>query len=1276
MTPARMNVFREHGSDVLVERFRELCERALVPMLERADIDRLLVLADRLHHVFDRRSDLENAKRFGEALAITVETLRDTTLLKEIEPWLHAVVRILKPDVVAQWERDKRRYNLFDSLEQLKLLTVAELKCAYAKRDDIVCPVRRAMLAAKELRNPETHGSRKLRSSDLEEANEGVAAIVLTTLRTHEAALREATRVLILPPLDLPEARQLCGTIERERTQHKDAFGGRVGWMERLTALAHPAPPTGPARLVVLHGPQGQGKSALMARWSERLADAQQAIWHPDIAPDVRASMTWLPGCLYHSGKASKDPYALGQSLLFQMSALTLEVAAIPRRTREVGGTVRRHGGARRATHAPRGAADASADAPLHSDDFDVAVRFEELTETVGTEAYQWAIADGLRKVVAERGPVLLVVDAVDEILAARATGLDALPDIWPEGVTVIFTVRDGPHRAKLLQRWPDCTPAPLEPMSEADLAATVGLDLQDHAELIAALQAGTGGWAPSVRELRRQRDRGVRPNELRAQTPTAMLDEMAHRWTGTLEVLLLLLALLEPCTGLRLSHLQAWWAHQHGKRPLAPALRRELAPVAELLHPLSTQDPEVRLVLRAFADHARDAWFTRQDLAHGFEELCSWLAKDMPDSEELIVAPLVHWATQLKLDVNACEGVQALFVALYTVPDTSPRHEALQRCRKRIAEQAPELWRAGVRHAAESGVHRAMAAWGRTLIKGDGIPADPLAGRAWLQKAAEADHAPAQWALGSRLVAGRGLPKDVEAGARWLRLAAEKSFAPAMLELAYRLLDADELAHDLTEGADWLRRAADAGYAPAMRELGTRLLDGDGLTADPEEGARWLRKAVDAPHTPAMWEFGARLLKGHGMPKDVATGERWLRSAANEGFAPAMGELGERLLEGMELPRDVVEGERWLRKAAETGYEPAVHKLATALLDGRHLEQDLAEGERWLRKAADRGYPPAMRQLASRQFEGHGVKQDPDEGTQWLRKAAEKEYAPAMFQLAARQLRGFGMPQDLVAGAQWLRRAADAAYAPAMWDLGSRLIAGRDLPEDVNEGARWLRMAAEANYPPAMVELGSRMLDGMGVVRDTIEAVRLLQLAAPRAESNQPAAILYRHGYFAEAATAFSQRLSDPGAANAMLYMLRRGEIPPDHPTATLLVSDLLAGPLSGLPNLAAVNVALCDALGFQRSVAWDAAARTSCALTDVEGARKWWASTARADDPEGHLVLAWLIALHGIEDPEGLSAAERLDRARAGGIPVPDDHLDVLQKLTAARTVAASDA
>jgi hypothetical protein len=102
--------------------------------------------------------------------------------------------------------------------------------------------------------------------------------------------------------------------------------------------------------------------------------------------------------------------------------------------------------------------------------------------------------------------------------------------------------------------------------------------------------------------------------------------------------------------------------------------------------------------------------------------------------------------------------------------------------------------------------------------------------------------------------------------------------------------------------------------------------------------------------------------------------------------------------------------------------------------------------------------------------------------------------------------------------------------------------------------------------------------------------------------------------------------------------------------------VVTLLAPGLAQAQVFPQLNQALCLARGFQAELGWAAADQLIKGLSQPEEVVAWWHSLAKAEDPEGHLVLGWF-ARHGlITDPDDWPFEKRLEAARQGGWDVPD--------------------
>lgn len=1094
----RSSAFRDHGQRCLFEPIGEQLAGSEDYRRLASRSRPLLVLGDRLDALFRDDDGLGNAARFARAMADADEERRLDGMLHALEGWLKAALRMVRPEVVERWRRDGKRDNLFDVLKALELVPHHELEFGLDEAHRIPCPIRRAIFTAKELRNPETHHCARLRPSERENLRTGIAATVVATLSRHETSLRAATQRLLLPLEDSAQARRHCSAMAQERNHHLSAFGGREEFLTRLDEAASKVSSDVPTSVVVLHGPQGQGKSALVAQWTQRLAarmrpGASATASGPSEGP---SAPPWLPGPLIHLGKVTGDPRGIAHALLWQANALLLEPVAIPRSDGEGRGALRpRAHVTRRSIGDLRDGPAAVLRHPTFEDTgFDV--EFAWSAEPTNATPEQWCLAlfEALERLVRERGPTILVVDAVDEILRTHAEGLEALPVHWPPGMLVVLTVRTGPHLAKIVERWHHADTWPVSKMTPADVAALLNLEPEDTRAQVLAEK--TSGWPPAVRDLLRQIQAGRPVNELEAKVPDQILGEMAARWSGDLESLLLALALLEPCAGLRLEDLKSWWADTHGRRLLAPALRRLLEPVQEQLSPLADTEASIRLVLATFGEYLRTRYFVESDLREGFEHLLSWVARTMPDNDDLIVGPLLYWSRQWRLTVQDSPGLQAVFEALHaTVPagtgtERDEREEARGRRRKRVAVENEPLFVEGLRHAVRCDLPEAMAWMGEWLLDGDGLAADPVEGVRLLRRAADQECASAMSFLGSRLLDGRGVARDPVEGELWLRRAADDKDVPAMIELGWRLLDGHTLTADSVEGEIWLRRAADEKDDLAMYDLGLRLLNGDVLNPDAAEGEMWLRRAADERYALAMWELGVRLLDGHSLTPHPVEGEMWLRRAAEEHDKSAMLDLGKRLLHGRGLTRDPGEGEKWV----------------DAAINGSTDSDD------------------------------------------------------ALYDIAME----FYLARDLAAASSWFRRGS-----------------------------------------------------------------------------------LY------------------PKCATALLYMWRRGQLCLAE-GVHVDIADLIAGPLAALPGIAAVNIALCHAAGLLGEADWAAAASCAKQASDPEEACELWSELAAEGDGEGDLVVAWMAALHGLPDPDGLSVADRLSSARERGWAVPADHAELLASMT----------
>jgi TPR repeat protein len=159
---------------------------------------------------------------------------------------------------------------------------------------------------------------------------------------------------------------------------------------------------------------------------------------------------------------------------------------------------------------------------------------------------------------------------------------------------------------------------------------------------------------------------------------------------------------------------------------------------------------------------------------------------------------------------------------------------------------------------------------YGRRLVEGRGLDADPTEARVWLMRAAEAGIAEAQVMLGEMMLNARGGPPDQATAHDLFAKAAAQGHAGAMFALGV-LADGDRGAGDRVCAQDWFRQAADRGHPYGQLMLGRYLAHGLAGTTDAVEAQQLLKAAHAAGVTQARSDL-ERLSRSPAAPLPSAT--------------------------------------------------------------------------------------------------------------------------------------------------------------------------------------------------------------------------------------------------------------------------------------------------------------------------------------------------------------------------------------------------------------------
>jgi TPR repeat protein len=197
-----------------------------------------------------------------------------------------------------------------------------------------------------------------------------------------------------------------------------------------------------------------------------------------------------------------------------------------------------------------------------------------------------------------------------------------------------------------------------------------------------------------------------------------------------------------------------------------------------------------------------------------------------------------------------------------------------------------------------------------------------------------------AQYLLGLTLLTGDGLPHDRVAGIVWVVRAAEQGEPSAARDIAGRLRNGESIQVDETKIAAALKPQADAGDVESMRALGPMVIGGRGIKQDPALGLGLLKRAAEKGSSDAERDLSQLYLNGApGVTANRPEALKWLGVSARHGNVDAMLSLGYMSMSTpMGVPsseRNLAEGFCWLMRAALLDQPQAQEKLSMIFARG-----------------------------------------------------------------------------------------------------------------------------------------------------------------------------------------------------------------------------------------------------------------------------------------------------------------------------------------------------
>jgi TPR repeat protein len=1080
--------------------FQEWATVAMSQSQEYAKIDReldsILLLADRVLSAFQDDINFRRVWDIATCLDAIADAERDQLfklaeeLLENMELWFKAILWLVDPVAWGKYtstSQAERHFTLSPLIETLGLLNSQEL--ALGKEDylQISDPARQLILLAYRYRNPLIHSPKDYPETNKVIFPQAAFTSLLAPIYKHSVALRKRLHVLIASPLVSSDTINLLALVNHERLNHLSRFRVRERWITELgSRLKQKSQSSLPYLLLV--GYEGIGKSALCAKLSELLSSVPEDLGRH--AGSVRKIAPWLPNIVLHFGKQSNQADEIVRSLIAQANTLLLEPYQLP----SIG---------------EYSAADIFVDI-ISSNQFQAMPITTRVGQAAATDTRlsqpvlqppnlrrQIHVPDSLRfrrtiyqvfdRVVQERGELIVIIDAVDEI-SPDGRSLDFLPESLPKGVTALLTARNNTEAERWLTAHRDTENIRLKGLDRAEVSALTDIpnDNEDGRSFNDRLWQISQGWPLLILAAKKKREmhHGALATLQIDRSADPIFERQAGEWKDITIItndgrasgeMLLLLAVFEPALPLDLDHIQSYLAFR--------SLQFTQAEIRQLLYQMGAQVEgleagKVKLSLRSFADYIRTQYYSHSDLHNNLKKIVEWLSSQSEIDAKLIATFLQYWLDPIQTKNKGFQDVVSELVnSLIARKDADLLYNIYQLSKeKRERGKLLGFAEKCLRVAAEQGNLDAMEALGSRLIDGIDLLPNTEEGVSWLQKANDAGSISAMRKLGNRFLDGDGLPKNTKDGLFWLGRAAETGDPKAIVALAMRYLIGDMIPQDIETGEYLLRKLVDRDDPIGIRTYSHLLLTGFILPPNPDEAERMLRDLAERGDPKAMTQLGSLLFGYFGEKQNIEEAKKWLYRAIEAGDDEAQLTLGRYLLSSLD-PQDKAEGLRVLRNTAETNNKDALFDLGIRFLTGMTVEQNTQEGEILLMEAAELGDTKSMAYLGYLLIESQYLKKDLKRGEDWLRKSVDLGNSDGMAFLGQFLLGGQHFKQNIDEGEKLLRRSILDSNINAMTIFGGILVAGIILPKNMDEGMELLRKASVFGHPLANVILGQLLL-------------------------------------------------------------------------------------------------------------------------------------------------------------------------------------------------------
>ncbi|MCH7321975.1 hypothetical protein LZ480_08725 [Solibacillus sp. MA9] len=1090
------------------------------------DLEKLVTLADRLtiscqkHPYFTNISSL--LKNIERAFADQNDADQASQVLLNVEKWIKPVLYFSDKEKWEKLNQEKHYFTLKPTVTQLGLLNQQEVEAETADTFEDVG--KKYMWIAINSRNYETHNT-ALSSSELRLNYLRCAmTIILVPLYLNYDVIKANLKGLLCRQIDA-EAEDLIASIRVSRREEIKGFKARQDLVEKIVdKLTEELRESG--GYYILTGIEGIGKTALCAKVSEQLLAKQDSLIESDV--NIKQAAPWLPGQLIHFGKWESDPVRILRSLIVQANTMLLEPEDLPNHTpalqelekmsffnsssqmnRAISGE--HFGDYSKQLFSPTknllNLSNPSTQENVVSLPLNTNVMNHPTNVRSELEIHKGIFSRVLRKLTQQYGPVVIIIDALDEI-TTLLDNLEFLPRQLPPGVSALLTVRPNLGIEKWLTNYSSALvyPDQVGYIERNEIPLFTGIDDfvgKEEKKFNDQVFRNSKGWSLQIAAIARKL-KDVNGDFTQVDVEDELgkyFDRQKDEWLCAyedargeyLKEVLHLLAIFEPISAISLDDIQGYLEGKFDERLNLDKIIDLLKPVSYQIQGLETAKKNIKLGIKAYADYVRKG-IGKRDLKRHLEDYTEWM-KDDEDIESKLVADFVnYWMS---------EGSRKEIEIVKKIIDELIQDEELKKVEELAfhmitsVKKIPQGFKYCMRELASLGKPKAVVNYAKLILMGKSSKEqEKREAEEWLRKSANNAEPEILCFLGNFLIDYKNEEQLRQEGEQYLRQAIEQGYQPGKMMLGSRLIDGKGLGVNKDEGYELLEELVEEGYERGILRLVHFLMKMDQPEANPEKAYRLLRMlAKERENITAMFILGRNLTDGKRLTKNVQEGEQWLRRAAEKEFVQSMHYLGMQLIEGEHLLQHIDEGIEWLEKAVELEHEESCLLLAEYYLEGKHVKLDFEQGKQWLLEAVKMRSTSAMLSLGRAYlYQLEGFPQDNDEALKWLQMAIEEGSNEASLILGNALIDGIGFKRNYNLGINYLQMAVKNEFVNAYSSLGTAYLNGNGSSRKRIEGEKILRQGMEKGCNVAKINLAIELAKGDKITKREVESKKLFE--------------------------------------------------------------------------------------------------------------------------------------------------------------------------------------